>query len=106
MKRYKIVTYKNDPVKRNIPQAYEALRLAVSLSRAFQVKKSFHVRVDWAFMFANTVSFILCVLYAPVYYLGVLIVLVARCILALGYLLILKRRAAINVLKFMFTWQQ
>ena len=105
MKRYKIITYKGDLVRRNIPSLEEADALAQDLIRDFNVKASFHVKVDKFMTLWHVISLIIRALYAPVYFAGVILLMLARLVLAFAYVLMLKGRAAKNIIKHMFVWQ-
>lgn len=106
MKRYKIVTYKLDTVKRNIRAKQEAIDLAKCLELDLKIERSFFVYVDKWYTVLFYISILARILYAPIYFIGVILLMLARIVLALAYLLILEFKASANVLKFMFIWRQ
>ena len=106
MKRYRVVTYKLENVKRNIRSKSEAIELAHDLIRTFNIEKSFFVRTDYTYTILTYLSLIIRILYIPAYCVGIILLIIGRLILVFAYLLILKLRPAINILKFMFIWQQ
>lgn len=105
MKRFKIITYKGDIVKRNIPSSRQALYMAVELTKEFGIKKSFLVQVDKLATFAYSCYKTLRILYLPVYYVGVILLMVTRLVLALAYLLMLRGKISKMILQNMFVWQ-
>lgn len=106
MKRYKVVTYKLENVKRNIHTKQEALELTEALRAEFNIAKSFFVSVDKTYTLLAYIVLIIRILYAPIYFIGFILLMLARTVLAVAYLLVLQFKASFNVLKFMFVWQQ
>ena len=106
MKRYRVITYKLENVKRNIRTKQEAQELTEALCAEFNNAKSFFFRVD---KFYTLLAYIILgarILYIPVYFTGFILLMTARLILAFAYLLMLQFKASVNVLKFMFVWRQ
>jgi hypothetical protein len=106
MKRYRVVTYKLDNVKRNIRSKQEAQELTEALRAEFNNAKSFFVRVDKFYTLWAYIMLVVRILYIPVYFTGFILLMAARLVLSLAYLLILQFKASVNVLKFMFVWRQ
>ncbi len=106
MKRYRVVTYKLDNVKRNIRSKQEAQELTEALRAEFNNAKSFFVRVDKFYTLWAYIMLVALILYIPIYFTGFILLMAARLVLSLAYLLILQFKASVNVLKFMFVWRQ
>ena len=106
MKRYRVVTYKLENVKRNIRTKQEAQELTEALCTEFNIAKSFFFRADKFYTLWAYIMLVARILYMPIYFIGVILLIAARLVLALAYLLMLQFKASVNVLKFMFVWQQ
>ena len=106
MKRYRIVTYELENVKRNIRTKQEAQELTEALCAEFNNAKSFFFRADKFYTLWAYIMLVARILYIPIYFIGFMLLIAARLALALAYLLILQFKASVNVLKFMFVWQQ
>ncbi len=106
MKRYRIITYELENVKRNIRTKQEAQELTEALCAEFNIAKSFFFRVDKFYTLLACIMLGVRILYIPVYFTGFILLMAARLVLALAYLLVLQFKASINVLKFMFVWRQ
>lgn len=106
MKRYKIVTYKLENVKRNIKSKQEAEALTKALIREFNIEKSFFCKLDISYTILNYIVVVLQILYAPIYFLGILLLMFARILLAIAYLLLFQFKQSIDIFKFMFIWRQ
>ena len=106
MKRYRVVTYKLDNVKRNIRSKQEAQELTEALCAEFNNAKSFFVRVDKFYTLWAYIMLVVRILYIPVYFTGFILLMAARIVISLANLLILQFKASFNVLKFMFVWRQ
>jgi hypothetical protein len=106
MKRYRVITYKLDNVKRNIRTKEEAQELAEALCAEFNNAKSFFFRVDKFYTLWAYIMLVARILYIPIYFTGFILLMAARLVLSLAYLLILQFKASVNVLKFMFVWRQ
>lgn len=106
MKRYRVITYKLENVKRNIRTKQEAQELTEALCAEFNIAKSFFFRADKFYTLWAYIMLVARILYIPIYFIGFILLIAARLALALAYLLILQFKASVNVLKFMFVWQQ
>ena len=106
MKRYRVITNKLENVKRNIRTKQEAQELTEALCAEFNIAESFFFRVDKFYTLLAYIMLGARILYIPVYFTGFILLIAARLILALAYLLILQFKASVNVLKFMFVWRQ
>ena len=106
MKRYRVVTYKLENVRRNIRTKQEAQELTEALCAEFNIAKSFFFRADKFYTLWAYIMLVARILYIPIYFIGFILLIAARLALALAYLLILQFKASVNVLKFMFVWQQ
>ena len=106
MKRYRIVTYELENVKRNIRTKQEAQELTEALCAEFNNAKSFFFRADKFYTLWAYIMLVARILYIPIYFIGFMLLIAARLALALAYLLILQFKASVNVLKFMFVWRQ
>ena len=106
MKRYRVVTYKLENVRRNIRTKQEAQELTEALCAEFNIAESFFFRADKFYTLWAYIMLVARILYIPIYFIGFILLIAARLALALAYLLILQFKASVNVLKFMFVWQQ
>lgn len=103
MTRYRIITYNGLNAKRGL-SLNDAKEQAEAWSAELGIKDSFSVRLDLLFTLLGLLSKILRILYAPIYFIGVLILFLGRLFIGIAYFMLLQKRAAFNVFKFMFTW--
>ena len=106
MRRYKIVTYKLENVKRNIKSKQDAEALTEALIREFNIEKSFFCKLDVGYTVLNYILTVLQILYIPIYFLGVLLLMFARILLAIAYLLLFQFKQSTDIFKFMLIWRQ
>lgn len=105
MLRYSIIFEDTDTLAMNIKSKDEAAEQLKALSAAFESDTLFDIKIDWLSSIQAWILALIQLAYVPIYVLGILILIIARLILALGYVLILQPKTAWNVLKFIARWK-
>lgn len=105
MKRYKVITYEGETVRRNLEKD-EAKELVKELNSEFKIPGSFYSETDIASTIWVYIKLVMQALYLPVYFTGFVLLCLGRIIIGIAYMLLLQKKAGLNVFKFMFTWRQ
>lgn len=105
MIRYKIIHPDTGVVEDRIKNKALALDKLQSLNDVFNGSPTFLLKVDWwASVLYGLLGFFQ-MFYLPVYITGILLLMVARVILALAYAMLLQPKTAWNILKFITRWK-